>query len=170
MLLADYPKEVLDDCIAKLERGVPRSLACESSTLPSSRFYEWIKAGIDPDNEPYTSFRKRVMKAEADFRVSCIKEIKEADPKQWQARAWLLERREAENFSEKYRLKKYPDHLLGKSHTEQATDVFKMTIDGEISQAEASSFMEILGKAAAIEEITELRQKVFEFEQKQNNL
>lgn len=166
MRFVDFSKDFVTEIIDRIASGASIVLVCKSMNLNRNDFYNWVRWGeVDPDREPYADFSRRVKEAKADFLRTCIKEIKVAGRKHWQANAWLLEKKLPDEFSDKFKLKKYPQHLMDKPYKDQGNEIFKLLVNGELSLAEAHSFVEILAKLAGVEEISELKQKVFEFEQ-----
>lgn len=166
MQLQAIDEEFVQEMMARLADGAGPTMMCDTMHIPRSAYYHWLKEGKKENNEPFTSFRKRVRKAQGDYMWGCVKDIRKAGKKQWQANAWLLERKDPENFSEKYRKKTYPEHLKELSFDKQGDAIYAMMLRGEISQHEAHNFVDILGKLAAIEENTKLKEQLFEIQQK----
>ncbi len=167
MQLRNLPEEFIQEMVDRLVDGCGPTTLCDSMQIPRSVYYNWMKEGEKKDNEPFTSFAKRIQAAKGAFLYSCVKEIKQAGRKQWQANAWLLERKDPEHYSEKYRCKEYPQHLLEMPFERQGNEIFKMMLGGEISQHEAHMFIEILANKAKVEENIELKRQLFEIKEKQ---
>jgi transposase len=70
--------------LGALGTGCTRRAACARIGINQSTLYRWL-----------LNYRLRasVEKAEADFAVRCVEQIQEAALADWDAAAWLLERR-----------------------------------------------------------------------------
>lgn len=167
MQFRDAPQELIDILVERVREGCPITAVCDSLHIARSVYYLWMEKGKQPDNEPYTSFRDRVRGAKGDFLCDCVTAIKDCGRKQWQAHAWLLERKDPEHFSEKYMRKKYPEHLAELPFDKQGNEIFGMMLKGEISQYEAHMFIQILADKAKVEENIELKREIFEIKEKQ---
>lgn len=159
----------IDEIINRFRQGCGSIMMCDSMGIPRSDYYYWLRHGEKEDNEPYTSFRAKVMCAKADYLWSCVSDIKKAGNKTWQANAWLLERKDPEHYSERFVRKKYPEELKSLPFDQQGTALYAMMLNGQISQHEAHTFVEILAKIAQIEENTKLKEQLFEIQQKLEN-
>ncbi len=85
--------------IAALEAGATYDLAAQCAGINPATFYRWKQRGEEGDSD-YVVFAESVELAGAVALVDALKTIKaaSADPKYWQAAAWLLERRLHEDF------------------------------------------------------------------------
>ena len=73
--------------------GMPIELACESAGISKPTFYRWVHDGAKADAKPYEKeFSYAVKKAQRDFILSSMQEIKRQGPRNWTAIAWTLER------------------------------------------------------------------------------
>lgn len=160
---------LMSEMMERLAQGCGPTMMCDSLGIPRSSYYHWMKEGEKPDNQPFTDFRTAVVQAKADYLLSCVKDIKKAGHKQWQANAWLLERKDPKNFSEKHQCKEYPEKLRGMPLEKQGDMIYGMMLKGEISQHEAHMFVEILKGLAQVEENTKLKEQLFEIQQKLEN-
>jgi hypothetical protein len=166
MQLKQLDPEFLDEIMSRLADGCGPTMMCDTMRIPRSAYYNWLKEGEKPDNEPYTTFRRRIMEAKSDYLWGCVKDIRKAGRKVWQANAWLLERKDPDNFSEKHQKKEYPEHLKELPFDKQGNAIYAMMLAGEISQYEAANFVDILAKLVGIEENTKLKQELFEINEK----
>ena len=62
--------------------------------------------------------------------------------------------------------KEYPDALKEVPMEKQGPAIYKLMLDGEISVVHASGLIDILSKWANVEENTELKEQLFEIQQK----
>lgn len=167
MGLRTLDNALIDEIIKRIKGGCPVTVMCDSVGLSTSTYHFWMATGKKEDSdEVYKSFRHRVLAAKADYLWSCVKDIKEAGEKSWQANAWLLERKNPENFNEKYKCKEYPQKLNELPLEKRGDAIYDMMLKGEISQYEAHTFVDILAKMAAIEENVKLKEQLFEIQQK----
>lgn len=75
-----------------LRAGATIDAACEAAGVNRAQFYRWI-AKAEEGARPYAQFRDEAKKALAVAEVGLVAVIREASKQQWQAAAWLLERR-----------------------------------------------------------------------------
>ena len=75
------------------------SSACEQAGVPNSTFFGWLKRGESTQEEPYHSFALAIRVSESISEASAIAEIVESSD--WRARAWFLERRYPDRWSQK---------------------------------------------------------------------
>jgi hypothetical protein len=83
---------------------MPYSLACARAGISEDSLSAWRKKGAE-GKEPYASFAEELKRAEGDAVFMRLQHIEGAAINgQWQASAWLLERRYPEHFGRKDRL------------------------------------------------------------------
>lgn len=109
------PGELTQAVIAEVERLLPECMYLETVAsligVTNRAMQKWLKRGAKeqrrlekPDAEPiekeaiYLEFVRVHKKAIADSERKAIKRISRASAKQWQAAAWILERRFAERW------------------------------------------------------------------------
>jgi transposase len=85
----------LDDLMAQrvvdaVKRGLPRRETALMCGIGESTLYDWMR-----DNPELAS---RIKRAETEGELELIETIKSASERQWQAAAWLLERRYPERY------------------------------------------------------------------------
>lgn len=91
--------------------GATRLFAAEYADIDESTFYRWIERGNNEESGPFHEFCKALKRAEAEGVVTCLSRIQSAavgkikengklsDYKgQWQAAAWILERRHPKEY------------------------------------------------------------------------
>lgn len=93
----------LDDLRAQavinaVSEGLPRDTAARLARIAPSTLFDWLARGRDGESR-FAEFAERVKEAEAQAEQKLIAVIREAAPKQWQAAAWLLERRRPEAYA-----------------------------------------------------------------------
>lgn len=81
-----------------LRAGAMIDAACSSAGISRDTFYEWLKRGRTDKSGPYKDFADTIKKALADAENSLVAGIRKAGGQQWQALAWLLERRFRERW------------------------------------------------------------------------
>jgi hypothetical protein len=71
--------------------------------VPKSTFYDWMGRGdpngTDPRDQRYRRFRAEVQRARAQGEAGLLAAVNSAAPRNWQAAAWLLERRWPEKWA-----------------------------------------------------------------------
>lgn len=105
--------ETIDTIVDCLEKGNTIKTAAVKAGITARTFYYWMKKGdeafearlIDPDalitpfDDAYIEFFMSVKGAEAEVKRFLLDRIWDAGIDQWQANAWILERRFPEEFS-----------------------------------------------------------------------
>lgn len=81
-----------------LRTGAPRKFACRSAGVSDRTFTLWMRHGRAKRSKEHVAFFSAVQKAEADGVCQNLKKIQTAGRKNWQALAWMLERRFQEDF------------------------------------------------------------------------
>ena len=89
---------------AALRAGNTRRAAAQFSGIEESTLAEWMARGEgrDPDRiqtELHAEFARAVKRAEAESEQALIATIRNASEKQWQAAAWIAERRFPESWA-----------------------------------------------------------------------
>ena len=90
-----------------LRGGNYRRVACQVAGVSYSTFAAWMKRGGDGEDgerveyeEPYRGFVDDVHKAEADGEIELVDSIRQAGKTDWKASAWLLSKRNKDNWSD----------------------------------------------------------------------
>jgi hypothetical protein len=87
--------------IDAISKNIPYKLAAEANGIDESTFYAWMKYGKDDRKEgiesEFTRFSELVKKTEMEKIKQHVAYMEEGG-KNWQARAWILERRWRELF------------------------------------------------------------------------
>ena len=96
---------IREKIVQALSLGCHRKQAAAFAGIDERTFRRWMRDGLQPDTEPYTSFREAVEEAEAKCQVAAVGCItKAARDGDYRAAAWLLERRCPELYSPRSRL------------------------------------------------------------------
>lgn len=82
-----------------VREGLPYSTACALAGIGETTFAVWRqRADAEPDS-PYAGFMRALKEAEAEAEAANVKRIRSAaDNGQWQAAAWILERRHPDKW------------------------------------------------------------------------
>lgn len=92
------------DTIVRLVRGGNYlETAAAAAGIPAPVVRSWFYKGQEEDNEPYTSFHRDVIQAEAEKENDLVQRIDSAGQSAefWNANAWLLSRRHSKRWQEK---------------------------------------------------------------------
>ncbi len=77
-----------------IRQGYTVEQACELAGIGRTTFYAWLSRGSQQPNSIYGAFVDAIKKAEAESELLLLQRIeKAAERGQWQAAAWMLERR-----------------------------------------------------------------------------
>lgn len=93
-------KELTARICERIRQGAYLSPACEAEGVPDSTGSEWLQRGRGEHSTRrktpvHAEFAEAIKKAEAECEQTCLLRIQTAaaEPRTWQAAAWLLERR-----------------------------------------------------------------------------
>lgn len=117
--------EVRQTIVTYLKAGNYVETAAAAAGINKDTIYEWLKRGANEGKGIYKEFSDAVEKALAEGEILAVNSILRADEKQWQARAWWLERRCHERWGRKERVdlkvegKVQVDHGLAESALEK---------------------------------------------------
>lgn len=82
------------------DRGIYNYLGISHET-----FYRWLKLGEEKKTGPAHEFSETIKKGRAHLEGDCLKDIIQAGKSgEWQARAWILERRWPEDYGKRDKL------------------------------------------------------------------
>ena len=84
--------KVIEALCSVLSSGATLAAACRKARISYRAVRNWVIAGESGD-EKYVHFFQELKKAEADNEIELVKDVRIAAKTQWQAAAWLLERR-----------------------------------------------------------------------------
>ena len=94
--------QIQNRIVALLEEDNYRETAADKGGIARSTFYNWMKRGEKEGDGIYHEFSKAVLKAEAKAEVDDIAHIR-AGNENWQARAWIRERKNPDRWGKKER-------------------------------------------------------------------
>ncbi len=126
--------EVQQTIVTYLKAGNYVETAAAAAGISKETIYAWLKRGAKAKKGIHREFSDAIEKALAEGEILAVRSILEADEKQWQARAWWLERRRPDRWGRKERVDLNVkgtvqiDHGLAESALEK--------IEGEIAKAE----------------------------------
>lgn len=138
---AKEPRKLTEDVEKRLceaiALGCSKTMASRLAGVDPSTLWRWTEQGeadlAQEKDSAYCKLRNGLKKAEAAFQAYALTVIHDAAPKNWQAAAWLLER-------------KHPEEWARKDRTETAE---------QIEQLKLEARKEILAEMAA--ELAELK-------------
>lgn len=120
--------ETQERIVQALKTGAYRHTAANFAGIGRATLNEWLLKG-EEGREPYKAFRDAVERAEAEFIIASVSTIRLQSKTQWQAAAWLLERKYPELYGQRARLPMLPEG-------EQAPVPFVMVVPGQVSAEE----------------------------------
>ena len=111
-------KSKLDDELQKkiiryISQGNTYDRACKLVGISERVFYYWKEAGEKAKSGKYFHFLQEVKKAEAKFIAYHTANITQHSQQNWQASAWLLERKCPKEFGKKVDLTSGDQPLVG---------------------------------------------------------
>lgn len=134
-LFLKHPKRAVR-FIESIRKGNYVTVSCKASGISRTAYHEWQeKAG--KGISPYKEFIELVEQAESEFIEDSIDEIREAGHKNWQALAWILERRHQDKYGRYERVEEKKD----------------LTIDININGVERKEAQELMRNGKTIEVI-----------------
>lgn len=100
-----FTPEVVDRLLNAIRAGATYEVACDHAGIAYSTLRSWIVAAEESRNDQAKmDLLEAIKKAEADAEVANIALIrKAASDGQWQAAAWILERRHPERWARRER-------------------------------------------------------------------
>lgn len=84
-----------------IEHGNTFERACRLCNIGKTTFYRWKQVGKEAKSGKYKEFWEAIKRAEEKFVAYNVALIMKAADKQWQAAAWLLERKHYKEFGRK---------------------------------------------------------------------
>jgi len=102
-------KKIQDHICEVLKDGNYIITACEASGISKNAFFMWMNKGEKATEGIYKDFYDSVKKAQADSETFLLKTIKVKSLEQWQAAAWMLERKFPERWGRREYVKVIDD-------------------------------------------------------------
>lgn len=100
--LSKFTPEVVERIVSLLAAGNYDGTAATAAGISPKTFYVWLRRGA-PDGPAadarYRDFRRRVERAQSEGEARNVALIARAATDNWQAAAWLLERRHPERWA-----------------------------------------------------------------------
>ena len=99
-------EQMIKQAGAMVAEGMTDRAVQDMIGISHDTWYKWMNRGEDEEEtEPlYSEFAETIKKAKSRLQYDCIHAIKEASRREWQAAAWLLERKWSEDFGKKDRI------------------------------------------------------------------
>jgi transposase len=120
--------------IDALRAGHTREGAAALAGISRSTFNAWLAAAKEPSADPeLLSFLDAIKNAEIEAEDALLGIIRAAAPKQWQAAAWILERRSPDRWGRRVKAEiaapppAQPAHSEIERHIEEAQEAADMT-------------------------------------------
>jgi len=92
-----YTPEMVDKICFNLEKGLPYTTTCALSGIAFDTFNTWRNI--------YPEFLERIKESESVAEARLVERIQVAGEDQWQANAWMLERRHPDHWGKVERIK-----------------------------------------------------------------
>jgi hypothetical protein len=126
--------------------GMPFARSAMAAGVSYTAFKEWVARG-KAGEEPYASFAAALKEAKADGEAMLLGRIvKAAGDDQWQAAAWILERRHPESYGRRDRVE-----VTGKKGGPVQVDARKLSDEQLRRLAAGEPYAEVVATIAAAE-------------------
>ena len=96
-----FSEDVVERILTGIRKGLPIKMAASLAGISYPALRQWIKQGEAGEDPRKVDFVERYRKAEAECAERCLEMIDAASLKQWQAAAWLLERRYSDVYGQR---------------------------------------------------------------------
>ena len=126
-------KETWDSLLAFVSQGLTNKDACIAVGISEASLYNKLNSEKKEDLEFFESLKK----AHIRFKTRHVKNIADAGSGQWQASAWLLERKFKQEFGKVEMQMSVKDDLEGKTDAE---------LQGELTRLEEDAILETTKK------------------------
>lgn len=93
--------QMIKNAVKAIGMGVTDRAAQDLLGITHDTWYTWIEKGEAQPNSIYAEFTDAIKKARAQLQADCIRRVKLAGSREWQAAAWILERKWSEDFGKK---------------------------------------------------------------------
>lgn len=95
-------KEVVDRICAFIEAGTYIETACVAAGIHRDTYYDWLKRAATEKRGPFRDFLDRVEQSMAIADTKFAITITRAADQNWTAAAWMLERRNPEQYGRRF--------------------------------------------------------------------
>jgi len=85
--------KMIERIAGAIEKGMPAATVCRGVGIAPKTYYDWLKKGRDNYSPIYKRFLIAIDKANLKAEEELLQIIKKHSTKQWQAAAWIMERR-----------------------------------------------------------------------------
>ena len=89
----EHPRDYQAALVSILSQGHYLRTACIAAGISKSTVYSWLKLGRKQDSGEFHEFAQAVDKAQANFEMEQVANVREAAKTDWKAGTWLLERK-----------------------------------------------------------------------------
>lgn len=96
----DCTPEMIKTIAGYIAEGLTNQDACNLACIAEVTFYDWLKRA-ESGEEPFAEFSKAVKKAQIQFKQTHVKNVGKKSKRNWQASAWLLERKFPDEWGSK---------------------------------------------------------------------
>ena len=141
--------ELQEEITKRIKAGNYIQVACEAIGISHTTYFNWIKKG-EEGKSPYVEFLKAIKKAEAEAHVNCVAIIASHATEQWQAAAWLLERKYPDKWGRRDKLD-IKGEIIAERKVDKLEEKFSHMSQKELSQY-ASSLSQKMLYGGTIEE------------------
>ena len=94
----DCTPELTEALCAELKLGMAIRAACQHVGIDDSTYRKWMTRGENGE-EPFVTFRTAATRAKAEGVRALVVTVRKAAASDWRAAAWILERREPDEWS-----------------------------------------------------------------------
>ena len=134
--LTDEIQAIIVDTIRK---GATFEAAAGAAGVSVDTIHEWRRRGAGKDDRPRTArlaeFARAIERAMAEAEIRCVGAIGKASSRQWQAAAWLLERRHPDRYGLRTQSRVDLDARVGldaRVELERALDRITVAVGGAV--------------------------------------
>jgi transposase len=96
--------EMIELAAGYIKEGCTDRAAQDLIGISHETWYNWLQKAEERPGTIYGEFSDAIKKARAILQQDCVKIIKTAAKNEWQAAAWMLERRYPEDFGKRDRV------------------------------------------------------------------
>lgn len=94
-----------------LEAGNFAETAAAACGISRDSYYAWLRKGANETSGPHFDFNEAVTNSMARGEVRLLETVRNASHKEWQAAAWMLERRHPKKWGKKKQIELIADEL-----------------------------------------------------------
>lgn len=98
--MLEYDGEIVKRLEIALAANNTIAISCRLAGITAAQLYQWLKKG-EAGEQPYADFKRRVEVAQATAEAQNVRTITNASRRDWKAAAWLLAKRNPQDWGEK---------------------------------------------------------------------